>query len=993
MSERFLFADLLSAHTQRRDLSLAQVARRADLPRRTLANWVEGRVQRPRQWQQVMAVATALQLDADQMLALLAAAGHAFTWQELRARVEATGDKTLIEIVQQSSREGEAGRNPQPLPADLTPFVGRAHERCQVAEIVAEQHCRLLTLLGLGGSGKTRLALQLARELQPGYEHGAAFLLLPPPTQADVDLETNLVSAILSGLANPSDKISLQLPLARKLNDILAQRQLLLILDNFDPYLEAAHVLPRLLQFAPRLQLLVTCRQSLAVEGEWCYEVPGLSLPDDTTPVEASDAANLFVSSGRRLRSDFTLATENAAAIIEICRVLGGHPLAIELAAGWLRVASPQEIAARLRQDVMRLSSNRQDIPERQRTIRAVVDWALLRLPEQQLQLMRKLSIFTADIDLRAATAITGATYADLTTLTDLSLIQRRGDRYTLHPLVRQHAAEQLQAHDKEHESTQALLVDYYTGYISAHASELQGSEALAASRAIERELDHILLAWQLALSRQRFTALAQAQKGLFRYFRLVGPWSEGERVFRQAAAYLCLRDSETAADPELCAQLLLNQAFFLQKMGQYKQALVANSKAYTLSIIAENPNLQAQAYQQEGVSLWGLSDFDAALTTLRRAVDLAERVQAWPVLAQSLRALGGIHIEQGDSSAADQVLRPAMRLSQAEGNKVLESQVLHDLGIVSHLQGGYSDAERFYVEAIAAKEQIGNRTTVAPMYNNLGIIYAAHGDFRGAARAFDRSLAIKRRIGNELGVGTTYVNLGLIAHSLGEYDRAERYYDNCLTIQRQFSNVAVEAEALAYLGLLDYHRHSYDQAEAYCRQALSLIEQHALHTTHAFSLLFLGHALAAQTRYAEAKVTYQQALLMSERKHQLHYRPEGLAGLAAIAWAQGDASTARSLVLSIITHIEQNLPNCPNRHGLDGAYEPFWVYLICSKVLSAQEHGQATWLIEIAYNALLHSARQLNGRERSVYLNGIYAHQEILALGKGKDNGIVGLR
>ncbi len=436
MSERFLFADLLGAHIQQRDLSLAQVARLADLPRRTLANWVEGRVQRPRQWQQVMAVAVALQLDSDQMLALLAAAGHALSREGLRALLETADDQQRAIIVQKGLHDGEPGWNPQPLPADLTPFVGRTHERLQVAEIVAEQHCRLLTLLGLGGSGKTRLALQLARELQPGYEHGAAFLLLPPPTQADVDLETNLVAAILSGLANPSDEISPQLPLARKLNDILAQRQLLLILDNFDPYLEAAHVLPRLLQFAPRLQLLVTCRQSLAVEGEWCYEVPGLSLPDDTTPVEASDAANLFVSSGRRLRSDFTLATENAAAIVEICRVLGGHPLAIEC------------------------------------------------------------------------------------------------------------------------------------------------------------ELTHILVAWQLALSRRRFTSLAQAQKGLFRYFRLVGPWSGGERVFRQAVAYLCRREVNAAADPELCAQLLLYQAFFLQKTGQYEQALVANSKAYTLSMIAGNPNL-----------------------------------------------------------------------------------------------------------------------------------------------------------------------------------------------------------------------------------------------------------------------------------------------------------------------------------------------------------------------------------------------------------------
>ncbi|MCB0037632.1 MAG: AAA family ATPase, partial [Anaerolineales bacterium] len=341
------------------------------------------------------------------------------------------------------------------LPISATVFIGRQAELADIMTKLRQPSCRLLTLLGPGGMGKTRLALEVARQVQADFADGALFVPLAPLTDP-----ANIAQAIAQTLRTP---LASSIPPLEQVKRLLSRRELLLILDNFEQLTAGAAQLSELLTAAPNLKLLVTSRERLNLAEEWLFPVPALA-----------EAMALFSQTAVRVKPDFDQEAEEAA-VAQICQFVGGHPLAIELAASWTRVMSCSQIAAQIQQDLDFLAHAPRNAPARHQSLRALFDhsWQLLTSAEQTA--LAKLSVFRGGFSQEQVQIVAGATWPILLGLVDKSLVETRGDnRFDVHELVRQYTAaklaelDQLAAAHHAHFAAYHALARHLSGWFTS---------------------------------------------------------------------------------------------------------------------------------------------------------------------------------------------------------------------------------------------------------------------------------------------------------------------------------------------------------------------------------------------------------------------------------------------------------------------------------------------------------------------------------------------
>jgi predicted ATPase len=326
--------------------------------------------------------------------------------------------------------------------------VGRTEELASLSTRLAEAACRLLTLVGPGGNGKTRLAIELARQKAPDFANGVYFVALQPVSSPD-RLTATIAEGIGFSFYGQDD------PEAQLLS-FLSERQSLLLLDNFEHLLETADLLARMLAAAPGLKLLVTSREALNLQEEWLWHVRGMHFPDAdrVADIEAFSALKLFTERARRVRQDFSPEAEQSC-IIRICQLVGGTPLALELAAAWLKTLPCDKIVHEIERNLDFLASNMRNIPERHRSMRAVFEQSWLLLSEDERLVLKRLSVFRGGFRQPAAEAVAGASLLTLSSLADKSLLYvDASGRFEIHELLRQFAEERLEREAGERELT-----------------------------------------------------------------------------------------------------------------------------------------------------------------------------------------------------------------------------------------------------------------------------------------------------------------------------------------------------------------------------------------------------------------------------------------------------------------------------------------------------------------------------------------------------------
>jgi DNA-binding SARP family transcriptional activator/predicted ATPase len=401
---------------------------------------------------------------------------------------------------------------PHNLPPQPTAFVGREAELAQIARFLNSPQASLLTLFGLGGIGKTRLALQAAlRCVDPATSADARFsdgvFLVPlSASEASPGLGSPLIAALGQALA-----ITFQgpLPPQAQLLSSLHHKDMLLIIDNFEVLPGEAQRLVDILHLAPGIKCLVTSRVRLNLREEWLLEVQGLDYPleatDDLEALADSSAVALFIQEAQRVQAGFRLTPEVAADIVGICQLVEGTPLGLELAANWLRVLSCAEVAREIRRGLDFLTTAQADVPERHRSLRAVFDysWNVLAEPEQAA--FRQLAIFRGGFEREAAAEILGISLSMLAGLMDKSLLRRNAHgRYEIHDLLRQYTLEKLQANVAEYDLIHDRHCHYYAGFMARYRTQLQADDCDAALAAVNQERENVRQAWDWAVRHRR---------------------------------------------------------------------------------------------------------------------------------------------------------------------------------------------------------------------------------------------------------------------------------------------------------------------------------------------------------------------------------------------------------------------------------------------------------------------------------------------------------
>ncbi len=635
------------------------------------------------------------------------------------------------------------------LPASAASFVGRAGELAQLADLLARPDGRLLTILGPGGVGKTRLAVEAAaRRLEdPLFADGLYFVPL-----ADLPPDAAIAPAVADVLGL---KLSSARPAQEQLAAYLRDRRLLLLLDNFEHLLHEAEQLAAWLAAAPGLRLLVTSRERLRLYEEWLVELDGLDSPpagaDDWT---AYAAPQLFIERARRVYLGFAAAAEREP-ILQICRLVGGLPLALELAAAWVRTVPCHEIARAIGDNLGVLASDLRNVPERQRTLEATFAYSWALLPEAEQFVLARLAVFRGGFEAEAATEIAGAGLRQLSALVDKSLLQRQtSGRYQLHEAVRQFA--QQRAGTGEWAQVRAGHARYYAGYMAVEGSKSDGPEAEAATGRLALDLENGRLAWQWGLEHcpDAEPLLRQLLPHLSLFYLRRGRSPEAMRWLAEAR--------NVASAGSLAALLAHQEAKHEEVMGRFAAAreLALNC----LPALEAEPQLApyaADAWEVLGRAQRNLGDATAAESSFSRSLELHRRVSPPSSVAGALNSLGVLAKNAGRYSEAAGYYHESLDIFRRQGDRMGVAVCLMNLGNIANVQGEYEQARRFYQESYELAVALENQPNVAISLLNLGSVARVTGDAAAAEQYYEQSLALGREMGRGIIVAAALDGVG----------------------------------------------------------------------------------------------------------------------------------------------------------------------------------------------------------------------------------------
>ena len=690
-----------------------------------------------------------------------------------------------------ASPRREALSSPARLSTPLTPFLGRARELAAIGSLLSDPNCRLLTLTGPGGIGKTRLALQAASQQRPHYRDGAAFVSV-----AAMSGREPIVTAI-------ADTLGCVLYLAEdrtaQLIHYLRDRELLLVLDNYEHLLaepDAVGLVNDLLAGVPGLRIIITSREPLDLQREWLFEVEGLG----------DEAVTLFQQSARRVRAGYEFRSEELAAVARICDLVGHLPLAVELTAAWVRVLSCADIAAEIEaafasdHTLQFFATTARDVPERHRSLTTVFEHSWRLLSEAEQRAMRRLAFFRSGFTREAAEQVAGATLSTLSALVSKSLLRRTAaGRYDMHELIRQFALSQLRPGDHEAAETQQRHSDYYAALLERRGPQLKGSERTAVVAELVAELDNVRLSWQWAAEHQRAEALSRAADTIFWLYESRSNCREGVPLFDRAVASLpAIVETTVASDrpeaqPQMAqAQLLSYQGYFCFRQG--KHAL-------------------GRALLQQSL-------------TLLRPLAAAGIPLAAPALATTMAFLGAVSHAMGDYTDGQRLLNEALALKRQFGDRWGAAFCLRELGLAAYAQGQPKEAYHQLSQSLALSREIGNNWAASVALNYLGTAAYALGEYQKARQLQQEALALSRQLEDRFHAAYALQGLGRICHALGEHAEARGHLEESLGLSREIGDLGSVAQTLTYLGQTLLALQALDQAHGCFVEAITLARE-----------------------------------------------------------------------------------------------------------------------------------------------------------------------
>ena len=637
---------------------------------------------------------------------------------------------------------------PNNLPFQPTAFIGRERELEAVRGRLLQPDVRLLTLTGPGGTGKTRIALQVVVDLLDTFADGVWFVDLAPLNDPALVAST---IAVTFGVRETGRQ-----PLFESLKIYLREKHLLLLLDNFEQVITAAPLVADLLAAAPGLKVLITSRVALHLRGEREYATPPLPLPDRTSlpsleRLSQYDAVRLFIDRARDVNSAFSITNANAPAVAEICHRLDGLPLAIELAAARVKLLGPEGILQRLDHSLKLLTGGARDTHERHQTLRATIDWSYNLLDAQEHKVFRRLAVFAGGWTLEAAESIygrAGEIEGDvldvMQSLVDKSLVrhapQAQGEpRFSMLETIHEYAMERLNLSGESAE-IQARHAAYFRSRAEVAEPRLEGSEQETWLRRLDDDQGNFraALAWSMDAHGQRDEGLALAG-ALVRYWHVRGYWREGA-VWVKRLLDDGVQDSTTVRAKALLAAAVLEMLLYDLTSARFRV--------------------------QQSLALYKQDD-DAA------------------GIANCLRVAAGIALRSTDARSSSLLYKQSLALYRKLGNRAGQALVLYGLGNVAWIKGDYALACERFNESLRLRRALDDKHGVALAINNLGCISLVQGDLHTARSLLEKSVELLRELDDRPMLAGSLNNLAGIALEQGKYERAREYAEKALAVWR----------------------------------------------------------------------------------------------------------------------------------------------------------------------------------------------------------------
>ncbi len=748
---------------------------------------------------------------------------------------------------------------PHNLPVQPTSLVGRERDIGAVTELIRRPDVHLITLTGAGGTGTTRLSLQVAANLIDEFTDGVFFVPLA---------FTNDPSLVPSEVARALDvRESAAVPLLDALRERLADRKLLLLIDNFEQVSAAAAFVADLLQMAPGINVLVTSRTVLHLSGEHEYAVPPLDLPapghaGGAGTLSQYAAVELFIQRAKSVRHDFSVTDANAPAVAEICYRLDGLPLAIELAAARIKLFSPDEMLVRLSKPLELLRGGPRDVPDRHRTLQRAIAWSYdLLEPEEQI-LFRRLSVFADGCRLAAAEAVCGGDpigidiVDTISALVDKSLIRtvegaRSATRFVMLETIREFGLQRLRESSEE-EAMRRTHACYFRDLAETAEPHLTAPDQAQWLDLIEMEHDNYRLALSWAAEHGEAEIGLRTGAAIWRFWIVRGLLAEGRRQLEHLRA--------------------------MSRPADHSQAWIKVSNAL-------------------GTMTQVMGDFPAAGDILKDVLDVSQQHGDRPGIASSLNNLSWVLFELGDMIPARKLAGQARQLCRELGDRRGEAAALTNLAMISQDESKFAEALALMEESMAIRQEIGEKRGISYAMGMTAGLRSNMGDYEEADRLTADSLALADEIRDKQGPAYTYATRGHMRLEMNQLDEAEADFEKALPLWMEMG----AKYGLGYIsggrGLLLLARGEPDRARSLVLESLRTFRQTGQKRYIGMMLVNLGHVESARGEYDEAMARYAEGRKVLEEIGDRRTLAACLMGMAAVKRAMAEPAEGRQML------------------------------------------------------------------------------------------------
>ncbi len=783
------------------------------------------------------------------------------------------------------------------LPTPATPFISRERDIAEIQRLLKDDTCRLLTLIGQGGIGKTRLSIQMGEMLRGEFADGVYFVSLTPTTSAE---------AFWWAIAEALRFDCMDGNLRSDTLDYVRQKEVLLILDNFEQLLDHAELVSEIYDASPCSKILITSRERLNLRQEWIYEVDGLAYPSADIPLadlEKYGAVALFAQSAKQIQPDFALSQANTTHIIRICQLVEGMPLGIELAASWLQMLSVEEIAQEIQKSYDFLSSSFRNLPPRHRSMRAVFESSWERLTPEEAHTLCRLAIFRGGFDRPAARAIADADLPILLALVNKSLIRRVQDgRYDMHELLRQFAEEKLHADSSAYHTARTRHSTYYAEYLESLNIALKGEHQVQTLNRLERDLGNIRIAWSWACQQGHIQNLNHLLNTLLIYFLVRSRMNDVRELSEESLRYISPNNPDTQLlyrKMQVLSALILFDCNPNNITPEWLKSLMDYFRA-----VPDLPDLGAIF-----VLLQNLSHYPMANTTLgeywiKRAQAIFDATGDTFGKIMALRGLGWVVHERIQYAESKRIFQQAYDLSRLHQDTWNESENIRSLAEVAYTLGEYPLAEQMTYEGILLSEQVGDRGGFANGMSFLATILFRLGKYEDCELVNERCIVLLRDLGNSNALAWQRLISAELHRVRGQAEQANAMFAQTMNDHTALNNKRGMAWTLIGWAWHQFLLGNIDEAESLVIRAMNSFENDA-HRLWGMVMVDNIRAEIACSRgdFITAQDWIDTAIIEADKCQSIMFQTRNWVTLARILADSGDKRTALTWLEKAIAH------------------------------------------------------------------------------------------